>query len=328
MSAPTTHDPRFVNTRDGVCWERRAVTDSGLGLYAVEGSCTCPEFKMATFVELAAHGIVEWADVLPMPVGPEPQPSERDRLRAAYIEALKNAARTNPCPVLGDQFWSGCVHYDDAGHVSGVGSCHSERRADAVLGVRDAELNRLRAQVAALLEERHTTNEALDDAVQEPRARRVLDPAEYGRVWSLIPDRTDRERVDAVLASIGLLTPPPPSEPGTCVAWFWDGSGWWQCAESTDHDPREGHGNGEGLSWADGVEYAGFPCPCPPADQPGPHQVGCPLAEVPRLSERPVNELTAVYMPVAAYREDPHDSPLYHDYKGPGRDFPELGGAS
>lgn len=69
-------------------------------------------------------------------------------------------------------------------------------------------------------------------------------------------------------------------------------------------------------------------CLCPPADQPGPHQVGCPLAEVPHLSERPVNELTTVYMPVAAYREDPHDSPLHHDYKGPCRDFPELGGAS
>lgn len=82
MSTPTTHDPRFVNTRDGVCWERRAVTDSGLGLYAVEGSCKCPPFKMATFVELAAHGIVEWADVLPMPVGPQPQPLSVDADRA------------------------------------------------------------------------------------------------------------------------------------------------------------------------------------------------------------------------------------------------------
>ena len=99
----------------------------------------------------------------------------------------------------------------------------------------------LRAQVAALLDERRSTNEALDDAVQEPRARQ---------------------------------------------------------------------------------------CPCPPADQPGPHQLGCPLAEVPRASERPVNGLTARFMPVAAYREDPHDSPLHHDYKGPSRDFPELGGAS
>jgi hypothetical protein len=74
MSAPTTHDPRFVNTKDGVCWERRAVTDSGLGLYAVEGSCKCPPFKMATLAELAEHGIAGSADVLPVPVGPGPQP--------------------------------------------------------------------------------------------------------------------------------------------------------------------------------------------------------------------------------------------------------------
>lgn len=58
------------------------------------------------------------------------------------------------------------------------------------------------------------------------------------------------------------------------------------------------------------------PCPCPPADQPGPHQVGCPQAEVPS-SERPVNELTAAFMPVAAYREDAYVSPLHHDYRVP-----------
>jgi hypothetical protein len=68
-----THDPLVVNTRDGVCWERRAVTSDGRGLYAVEGSCRCPEFVMATLAELAEHGIVGSADVLPVPVGPEPQ---------------------------------------------------------------------------------------------------------------------------------------------------------------------------------------------------------------------------------------------------------------
>lgn len=107
---------------------------------------------------------------LPVPVGPES--SERGRLRAAYIEALDNAHQTHPCPVTGRPYWTGCVHYDEAGRVVGVGSCHSERRADAVLAVRDAELERLRAEVAALLAERHSTNEALDDAVRALRARR------------------------------------------------------------------------------------------------------------------------------------------------------------
>lgn len=78
-------------------------------------------------------------------------------------------------------------------------------------------------------------------------------------------------------------------------------------------------------------------CSCPPADHP--HQVGCPLdLPAPGSSERPVNKLTAAYMPVAALREDvspqveklrnllagqraaiedPHDSPLHHDYRIP-----------
>lgn len=75
MSAPTTHDPLVVNTRDGECWERRAVTDSGLGLYAVKGSCKCPPFKMATLAELAERGIVGSAHVLPVPVGSVEEPS-------------------------------------------------------------------------------------------------------------------------------------------------------------------------------------------------------------------------------------------------------------
>ena len=177
MSAPTTHDPLVVNTKDGTTWSRRAVTQDGHGLYAVTDSCKCPEYLLATLAELAERGIVGSAYVLPMPVVPVPQPSERDRLRAAFVAALDEAHKTHPCPVLGDQLWSDCVHYDDAGHVSGVGSCHSGRRADAVLAVRDAEVefliqevDRKSARIAELEAERHTTNEALDDAVQALRA--------------------------------------------------------------------------------------------------------------------------------------------------------------
>lgn len=102
----------------------------------------------------------------------------------------------------------------------------------------------LRARVAALLDERRSTNEALDDVVQELRARQS--------------------------------------------------------------------------------------CLCPPADQPGPHQLGCPQAEVPVAGasvEESADRLTAFFAPVAALREvssreEPHDSPLHHDYKGPSRDLP------
>jgi hypothetical protein len=66
--------PLVVNTRDGVCWTRRTVTSGGIALYAPESVKTCPDFVMATEAELAEHGIVGSADVLPVPVREEPQP--------------------------------------------------------------------------------------------------------------------------------------------------------------------------------------------------------------------------------------------------------------
>ncbi|MGW3933870.1 hypothetical protein ACWECC_38325 [Streptomyces microflavus] len=69
------------------------------------------------------------------------EPAAPDTLRAAYITALDEAHHTHPCPVTGRPYWTGCVHPDGRG-----ASCHSQRRADAVLAVRDTELERLRAQ--------------------------------------------------------------------------------------------------------------------------------------------------------------------------------------
>ena len=60
-------------------------------------------------------------------------------------------------------------------------------------------------------------------------------------------------------------------------------------------------------------------CPCPPADQPGPHQLGCPQAEVP----------SPLFPTVAALREvldGEHFATVHHDWLI-GRDLPELGGA-
>lgn len=75
------------------------------------------------------------------------EPSGDDTtLRAAFVKALSEAARTHPCPISGP-YWTSCVHYDEAGRIR-TGSCHSERRADAVLMVRDAEVERLTAELA------------------------------------------------------------------------------------------------------------------------------------------------------------------------------------
>lgn len=65
--------PLVVNTRDGSVWTRRAVTAAGVSLYALAGVCSCPEYVMASFEELAARGIVGSAAVLPVPVGSGPR---------------------------------------------------------------------------------------------------------------------------------------------------------------------------------------------------------------------------------------------------------------
>lgn len=71
--------PRFVNTTDGLCWTRREVTRDGVELYALEAVKVCPAHLMETYAELVERGIAGSADVLPVPVGPEPQELRADR---------------------------------------------------------------------------------------------------------------------------------------------------------------------------------------------------------------------------------------------------------
>lgn len=98
--------PLVVNTKDGVCWTRRTVTAGGIALYAPEGVCKCPEFVMATLPELAEHGIVGSADVLPMPMGREPKTVDGQRLiraeqRTAELEAVLGTRRKDDQAEIG-----------------------------------------------------------------------------------------------------------------------------------------------------------------------------------------------------------------------------------
>ena len=90
--------PLVVNTTDGTCWTRRSVTRGGLALYAPQGVCSCPEFVMATLPELAEHGIAGSADVLPVPVGPEPQAASLPLKVVAELNDLRMrlAGMANP----------------------------------------------------------------------------------------------------------------------------------------------------------------------------------------------------------------------------------------
>lgn len=97
MSAPTSHDPLVVNTADGTVWTRREAVRDGLALYAPEKCARCPEFVMATYAELEGHGIAGSADVLPVPVGPEPQAlpwahAMSDRDLHGFLDDLVSAA--------------------------------------------------------------------------------------------------------------------------------------------------------------------------------------------------------------------------------------------
>jgi hypothetical protein len=209
--------PLVVNTRDGVCWTRRTVTPGGIALYAPESVRTCPDFVMATLPELAEHGIVGSADALPVPVGPEPSGREAAKAR---VRAKVEAAKAMPareriyhllCATHTHAEAEAMLDEVAAYGVNGQRLIRDEQRRaelEAVLGTHrkddQAEIERLKARVSELEAERHVTNEALDDAVQElrtpyaERARRETHPGRR-QAWRMLAQVEESERVANVL---------------------------------------------------------------------------------------------------------------------------------
>ncbi|MFF8482395.1 hypothetical protein [Streptomyces antibioticus] len=183
MSAPTSRDPLVVNTQDGCCWTRRAVDRAGRGLYAladVQGPV--PEVVLASLAELAEHGLSSMSmDALPVPVGVEPlslSEAQIEALVAAGDRVVNDAVHKDLC--MCDAWPEKCVstgnYFMGAWDVSGL-----DTAIPAVLALweqmRGGELDRLRARVAELEAERHSTNEVLDDAVQELREKEQREAA-------------------------------------------------------------------------------------------------------------------------------------------------------
>jgi hypothetical protein len=276
VSAPVSHHPLVVNTADGSCWTRRAVSRDGRGLYALAGSVAeVPDEVLVSLADLAELGIVGSAFALPMPVGPVPR-SELDQARDDVMGAC--LAR-----------WE--EEQDNARLRLALASAKRGR-------------SQLRAKVAELLAERHTTNEALDDAVQALRADRA--ESEPPRIRKHHPDCA------AVVQAGAPCTCPP---------------------DFTGEDPDD-------LADEDG-------CTCPDTGRGEPHDVDCPLVDAPGPYDAVVpavgpgsvemrdlraaltgspDGITRRNVPLQALREDPHDSPLHHDWRL-GRDLPEMGGA-
>jgi hypothetical protein len=278
VSAPVSHHPLVVNTADGSCWTRRAVSRDGRGLYALAGSeAEVPDEVLVSLADLAELGIVGSAFALPMPVGPVPR-SELDQARDDVMGAC--LAR-----------WE--EEQDNARLRLALASAKRGR-------------SQLRAKVAELLAERHTTNEALDDAVQALRADRA--ESEPPRIRKHHPDCA------AVVQAGAPCTCPPDftgEDPDDLVAEDEDGC---TCPDTGRGEPHD--------------------VDCPQADAPGPYDavvpaVGSDSAEMRELRAALTGSpdaITRQIAPLRALREDPHDSPLHHDWRL-GRDLPEMGGA-
>ncbi|MFE1070976.1 hypothetical protein ACFW5W_07070 [Streptomyces sp. NPDC058783] len=101
-------------------------------------------------------------------------------------------------------------------------------------------------------------NDQAPAAPAQQTAPRILTDDEYAAAY--VTASRNRGTIDdtltAAFAAVGILLPPPPIEPGTCPAQFAAPDGeWHQCADDLDHDPTDGHDNGE-WTWDDGQQYA------------------------------------------------------------------------
>ncbi|MDX3243488.1 hypothetical protein [Streptomyces sp. ME18-1-4] len=170
MSAPETHDPLVVNTQDGSCWTRRAVNRAGRGLYALaDAKGPVPELVLATLSELAEHGLSSMSmHALPMPAGSVPLRDAEDELTGANLSLWEEEQTTARLRLALKSAKRGRRELRaDAGFAEG-----SRQRWRTAAIEAERERDALRVEVAALREERHSTNESLDDAVQELQRRR------------------------------------------------------------------------------------------------------------------------------------------------------------
>jgi hypothetical protein len=326
--------PLVVNVVGGAVWLRQAAVRDGLALYAPEKCGACPEFVMVTYAELEARGIVGSADVLPVPVGPEPQALSVERL--AEIEVRERAAFAGPwytdtCTEHDGSTSIGVVTASDAWIVplqdldpddaefmaharSDVPVLVAEvRRQAAQIAELEAQRERRRVRLVALQNDALSMRGSLSPMGEERKVPlplgETLTPAVdwlIGRVAEL--ERTVRQMVDGLN---GHDCPPPDESPMGAVTRF---------AVRLMEAER--------LLAEDG-------CSCPPVDRT--HQIGCPLDGVPVPGPDAVTtsytatpeahaQMRAALTRHFAGEPGPEFYGLVHHDWRIGRDLPETGG--
>jgi hypothetical protein len=171
VSAPESHDPLVVNTQDGSCWMRHAVTCGGKGLYALAGTVSgAPDVVLSTMAELAEHGLASVAFALPMPVGVEPRTlgQVEDELTGVSLSLYEEQLDTARLRLALASAQRG---RREARALRELTEESRKRWRDALLKDR-GELEGLRAEVAVLREERHSTNESVSEAAEALRVQR------------------------------------------------------------------------------------------------------------------------------------------------------------
>lgn len=296
--------PEKVRTADGMVWERRAETRAGLALYAVEGAAKCcPPFVMATLAELAEHGIAGVADVRPVgpqmpPFPPPPQTEEekcrRDvaRLQGLLAEAVSDAHRARRERDLMRERVSepyGCKHCGEAKRTHG-------RRYVLSAGVHAWE-RPTDEQVKARMLARRAARSPLPAT---PELDQVLDDLTGVRL-SLWEEERAYERLRVALESARRGRRVLRARVAELEAELYTE----QAQHRTTLEQRNAHA--QELLALRGGRAASY-------------------TATPEAHAQMREGLTRYFAGQGPVLEDPHDSPLHHDYRV-GRDMPETGGA-
>jgi hypothetical protein len=350
MSAPVSHHPLVVNTADGSCWTRRAVTSDGRGLYALAGSVAeVPDEVLVSLADLAELGITGSAFALPVPVGPVlrseldqarddvmgaclarwEEEQENARLRLALASARRGRSRLRarvseleyvaPSPSCTRCYGADAVRFVAQGGATApcpvCGPLEVERLQARVAEL-EAQHERRRVRLVALQNDALNMRGALSPNGEERKVPMpmgdTLAPAVEWLINRVAELELERHPTNEALDDAVQALRAKQDEPAAPYVSRLLPPRDAVCARPECGHSGEEHHHGDTKCWAHLPKKHGDPITI----------CGCSgFVEGPSA-----DRLTAFFVPVASLREDSHDGPLHHSYRV-SRELPESGGA-